>query len=193
MKTIALLLLCSLNGFAWTPDNVGFELAARSPNIGVKTDYFVGSDVEWTGLQIHTEYERENGEPYFNYRLDCKRDSRAWTVSASSNVSDAKSISSQKIAVRRMFWVLGVGVAGATNEYDANRLKGLMDFYIPLFRLGYLNYLTNFDAVKIWDAVFEYCEGDGRVRPYFKARFFKVPDADLDWLTSVGVKIKLTE
>jgi len=179
--------------FAWTPDEVGVEVAARSPNVGEVTDYLLGLDCELSRITGHLEFERENGEEYVNYIVAGSKEQGNWEYEFSTRDSEARNINTQKIACKRKLWVLGIGVGLTAEDYDTRKVQGVSVYSVPLLWYGSLNYMTNYGGLEIWDVDLEIIEREQKVSPAITGRFYRVVGKPVDWAVSVGVKIKFSE
>ena len=115
-------------------------------------------------------------------------------MEGSTKRSQARRLNNQKLVVGREwlnFFLLGVG--STTSKYDAERVRGVMEFGIPLPG-GHLRYSTNFGGITIVDVVTELKGKDigGRVSPLVTGRFYRYNDR-LDWQVAVGVEVRLEE
>ena len=193
LQTFIIILLLSGNAFAWTPDEIGVEVAARSPNQGEVTDYLLGLDCEMYSMSGHVEWERENGVEYINYKVTGSKDAGDWEYDFSTRASEARDINTQKITCKRRLGYIGLGIGLTAEDYNTDRLHGVCVYSMPLYRYGSLNYMTNFGGLEIWDVNVSISEADKKVSPAITGRFYRQIGKPVDWAVSIGVKIKFTE
>jgi len=189
MRILLLILLLHSPLFAVLPETVGFELAARSPNIGEVTDYLFGLDVEYPILDVHFEYEQENGEYFTNYQVDGAKKSGHWVYELSTRESQARDVNTQKIACKRKLFGFGIGIGLTAEDYDTGKLQGVSVYSVPLYRYGSVGYMTNYGGYEVWDIDIEIAEENHKV----SGRFYREIGKPVDWAVSFDLKINFTE